>query len=78
MKIILETLTQINMNYDYKFFLFSQLAIDNYLTQKEDMDYDDMFDVLIELYEDFLISKFNTQTQSYNQTMSQYIANLIG
>lgn len=64
--------------YDYKFFLFSQLAIDNYLTQKEDMDYDHMFDVLIELYEDFLISEFNTQTQSYNETMSQYVANLIG
>lgn len=64
--------------YDYRFFLFSQLAIDNYLTQKEDMDYDHMFDVLIELYEDFLVSEFNTQKQSYNETMSQYIANLIG
>jgi hypothetical protein len=64
--------------YDYKFFLFSQLAIDNYLTQKEDMDYDHMFDVLIELYEDFLISEFNTHKQSYDETMSQYVANLIG
>jgi hypothetical protein len=64
-------------NYDYPFFLFSNLIREMYFTQVEDMDYDLMFDETIKLYEDFLASEFNTQKQSYYETMQQYIVNLI-
>lgn len=67
-----------NPQYDYDFFLFGQMARDNYFTQLEDMDYDLMYTATIDLYEDFLVSQFNTQEQSYYETMQQYFANLIG
>ena len=66
-----------NREYNQAFYLFSQMARDRYFTQMEDMDYDLMYTATIDLYEDFLISQFNTQEQSYYETMQQYFTNLI-
>ena len=66
-----------NNEYDYTFYLFSQMARDRYFTQIEDMDYDLMYTATIDLYEDFLISQFNTEKQSYFETMQNYFTNLI-
>lgn len=67
-----------SIKYNYEFFLFTQLAKENYLTQTEDMEYEHMFVVLIDLYEDFLKSDFNDTSKKWHESMSQYLANLIG
>lgn len=65
------------VEYNQAFYLFGQMARDRYFTQMEDMDYDLMYTATIDLYEDFLISQFNTQEQSYYETMQNYFTNLI-
>jgi hypothetical protein len=67
-----------NPEYNYTFYLFSMLIRDIYFTQQEDMDYDLMYTATIDLYQDFMASEFNTQKQSYYETMQHYIVNLIG
>jgi hypothetical protein len=66
------------IKYNLKFFVFSQMAINNYLTEIEDFDYNTLFVVIIDLYEDFLVSGFDEPSKKYQEAMQQYFANLIG
>lgn len=64
--------------YNYKFFIFSQLATNLYLTELEDYDILTLFVTIIDLYEDFLLSGFDSPDETYEESMMKYFANLIG
>lgn len=66
------------IKYDLKFFTFSQLAIHLYLTEVEEYDITTLFVTIIDLYEDFLLSGFDSPDETYQESIQKYLANLIG
>lgn len=66
------------IKYDLKFFTFSQLATNLYLTEVEEYDITTLFVTIIDLYEDFLLSGFDSPDETYQESMMKYLANLIG
>lgn len=64
--------------YNLKFFTFSQLAANLYLTEVEEYDILTLFVTTIDLYEDFLLSGFDSPDETYEKSMMKYFANLIG
>lgn len=65
------------VKYDLKFFTFSQLVTTLYLTKVEEYDILTLFVTIIDLYEDFLKSGFDSPDETYEKSMMKYLANLI-